>query len=52
MNLNVWGQNAGFFGSSQGGLMNNTSRLEGLTYAQCDEVMNAISSHIQKLKTN
>ena len=38
--------------SSRGGLMNNTSRLEGLTYAQCDEVMNAISSHIQKLKTN
>jgi uncharacterized membrane protein YdbT with pleckstrin-like domain len=36
--------------SSRRSLMNNTSRLEGLSSAQCDEIMGIISAHIQKLK--
>ncbi len=41
-----------FYRRSPSNIMNNTGRLEGLTHQDCDEIMNLISSHIQKLKIN
>jgi uncharacterized membrane protein YdbT with pleckstrin-like domain len=41
-----------FYRRRSSNIMNNTGRLEGLTHQDCDEVMNIISAHIQKLKTN
>jgi hypothetical protein len=38
------------FGNRGRGSSNNTSRLEGLTYDQCDEVMNIISEAMTKAK--
>jgi uncharacterized membrane protein YdbT with pleckstrin-like domain len=41
-----------FYRRRPSNIMNNTGRLEGLTHQDCDEIMNLISSHIQKLKIN
>lgn len=41
-----------FYRRRPSSLMNNTGRLEGLNHEQCDEVMNIISAHVQKLRAN